>query len=102
MREEIEIKLVNLSNKLNAKVSQGRNIRTPAKILGGLALGAMLMTATALPIGTIHADEPGSPLVAVATSTINYADEFGDVEPGLVAARIASTTIGYIDEFENL
>ena len=34
--------------------------KAPARLPGGLALGARLMTATALPVGTIHADEPTS------------------------------------------
>ena len=41
----------------NAKVSlrQGLKITVPAKLLGGLALGAMLMTAVALPSGAAQA-----------------------------------------------
>ena len=61
-REEIEMKWglhvmdVNLSEVLSTK--------TMAKMLGGLALGAILMTATALPFGATYADEPSRPLVS--------------------------------------
>jgi len=37
---------------------------TPMKILAGLALGALLVTATALPLATVHSEEPSKPLVS--------------------------------------
>lgn len=64
IKEVIEMKLVNLSKQLNIKVSRFLNTKTPAKLLGGIALGAMLMTATALPMGSVHEDDSGSPLAS--------------------------------------
>ena len=40
------------------------SIGQPAKTLGGLALGAILMTVAALPFGTSYADEPSRPLAS--------------------------------------
>ncbi len=40
---------------------------TQAKILRALALGALLLTATALPFGTAYADGPSRPLVTEET-----------------------------------
>ena len=42
-------------------------VKTPAIILGGLALGALLLTATALPFGTAYGDGPSRPLVTEET-----------------------------------
>ena len=49
----------------NAKVSllHGMKITVPAKLLGGLALGAILMTAVALPSGTAQASPLTEPPV---------------------------------------
>ena len=58
--------------------------------------------APALPIGTIQAEEPGSPLLAVTAGSIDYVYEFEDVELGLVAPRATSATPNYIGEFEDL
>ena len=52
IKEVIEMNLVNLSKNLNMKVSQVLNTKAPAKLLGGIAMGALLMTATALPSGS--------------------------------------------------
>ena len=41
--------------------------KTPAKILGGFALGALLLIATPLPFGTAYADGPSRPLVTEET-----------------------------------
>ena len=76
--------------------------KAPVNILGGLALGALLMAAAALPMGTAHADEPVSPLVAAAISPVGYADEFEDVEAGPGSARATFTTVVYVDQFGEL
>ena len=68
IKEVIDMKLANLSTKLNTKVSQILNSKTPAKVLGGIALGALMMAATALPLGSVHADESSSMLVSGAAS----------------------------------
>ena len=44
--------------------SKLHNIKTTVKMLAGLALGAVLMTAAALPFGTTYADEPSRILVS--------------------------------------
>ena len=48
--------------------------RRPAKLIGGLALGALLLTATALPFGTAYADGPSRPLVTEET-VIDHGDD---------------------------
>ena len=51
-------------NKVKTIVSEGPRLKTTATILGGLALGALLMTATILPLGTADADGPTRPLLS--------------------------------------
>ena len=98
--EEIEMKM--RSHVIGLKVSEVLTSKTVAKMLGGLALGAVLMAAAALPMGTAHADEPVSPLVAAAISAVGYADEFEDVEAGPGSARATFTTVVYVDQFGEL
>ena len=97
IKEEIVMKLA----ELHIRVSKALNTRNGAKLVGGMAFGAMLMTAVALPIGgTTYADDP----VKVIPNTINYADmeEFEVTELGQVAARLAPSTTAFVDmeEFE--
>ncbi len=121
IEKEIEMKIFTEITKVRARISEALTINTPAKILGGLAIGTLLMASTALPIGTVHADDPASPLVAAAIdhtaefedleglvtagstpSVIDYMDEFGDLEQGLVAARSTSSGADYMDELGDL
>ena len=48
--------------KVNIRLHETLATKTPVKLLGGLALGALLMAATALPFGTASADDPARPL----------------------------------------
>ena len=84
IKERIEMKLANLSKKLNIRYS------APAKILGGIALGAMLMTATILPLGLTHADEPAKPLVNLVEVFDHdlEADYWALVSPSVVSPAI--------------
>ena len=61
VQEEIEMKL--RLHVIDRKISEVLSSKTVAKMLGGLALGAVLMTAAALPFAPAYADGPGSPLV---------------------------------------
>jgi hypothetical protein len=63
-KEELEMKTATLTAKVNMRLSE-RLAKTPVKLLAGLALGALVMTATALPFGTTYADEPARPLTSV-------------------------------------
>ncbi len=45
-------------------ISVSMTKQTSAKVLGGLALGALLVTATGLPSGTTYADGPKRPMSA--------------------------------------
>ena len=64
LKEEIEMKtsleIKNVTNWLSRNLS----VRSSSKLLGGLAVGALLMTATALPLSSIYADGPNRPLTA--------------------------------------
>ena len=60
VQEEIKMKLQIRMTDVKTILSKG----LATKLLGGLALGAVLMTATALPFGTAYADEPSLPLVS--------------------------------------
>ena len=122
IEKEIEMTISTEITNVRARISEALAINTPAKILGGLALGALLMASMALPLGTVHADDPASPLVAAAVDytaefedveglvvtarstslVIDYMDEFGDLEHGLVNARSTATNIDHTGEFEDL
>ena len=65
--EELEMKLAVDINNIKTVVSEGLRLKTTAAILGGLALGAILMTATGLSFGTTNADGPSRPLVTEKT-----------------------------------
>jgi hypothetical protein len=56
------MKTATLTAKVNRWLHEHLAMKTPAKLLGGLALSALVMTATALPLGTTYADEPARPL----------------------------------------
>ncbi len=101
IEKEIEMTISTEITNVRARISEALAINTPAKILGGLALGALLMASMALPLGTVHADDPASPLVAAAISTIDYTGEFEDLE-GVVGAKSTATTVNYTGEFEDV
>ncbi len=82
------------STKTTGKLNMSRNIvsRFPAKILGGLAVGAFLMTTTFLAVtpSIVSADDPASPLVSAAVPTDDQLiDDLG--EWGFVANTNAVT-----------
>ena len=92
IKEEIEMKLA----KLHIGVSKALNIRNGAKLLGGMALGAVLATATALPLGSVQANHPASPSVnerAIPTDQFwgAYYERMMEVEGrwGMVSPRLA-------------
>ena len=60
--EEIEMKM--RSHVIGLKVSEVLTSKTVAKMLGGLALGAVLMAAAALLFGPTYADGPSGPLTS--------------------------------------
>ncbi len=92
----------------------GIKITVPAKLLGGLALGAILMTAVALPSGNVHA----SPLVDISnlgggitdfeepyTGDVNVDSDLGggitDFEEALTSkVNVISDLGGGITDFE--
>ena len=62
VKEEWAMKATMWMTKVNMRLHETLAAKTPVKLLGGLALGALLMAATALPLGTASADEPAKPL----------------------------------------
>ena len=86
IKEEIEMKLA----KLHISVSKALNIRNGTKLLGGMALGAMLMTAVALPIGgTTYADDPAT----ITRTALDYGDEFVVAEAGRQSLKLTPRAI---------
>ena len=61
-KEESEMKMATRMAKVNMRLHQAIATKAPVKFLGGLALGALLMTATVLPFRATYADEPARPL----------------------------------------
>ena len=62
-KEESEMKAATLTIKVNTWLHEHLAIKTPVKLLGGLALGALVMAATVLPVGPglAYADDPARP-----------------------------------------
>ena len=71
IEEEMEMKTASHTGQLSIRLPGILNKKTTAKLLGGIALGAMLMTATALPFGSAHADDPARPLSREAGISYN-------------------------------
>jgi hypothetical protein len=61
--EEGKMERATETTKVNMRLIE-RLAKTPVKLLGGLALGALLATAAALPFGSTYADEPARPLTS--------------------------------------
>lgn len=80
VKEAFEMKLEMYISDATNRVSNGLSNMNPAKLLGGLAVGAFLMTATFLPLGPINADGPSSSLVSEDIVTAGGGDQIpGDV-----------------------
>ncbi len=63
VKEEVEMRLAREITQVKTRVFQELAAHRPAKLIGGLALGALLMTALVLPLATVNADGPSRPLV---------------------------------------
>ncbi len=98
--EEIEMKLQMNTSTIKIRFSKFLASRAPVRILGGLALGALLMTATALPLqNPIYADEPSQPSAKAAP--YGFAQEIADLEP---SSRPAAKLVrhGFAQEIADL
>ena len=63
VKEEVEMRLAREITQVKTRVIQELAAQRPAKLIGGLALGALLMTAMVLPFAIVNADGPSRPLV---------------------------------------
>ena len=80
VKGEIEMKVTNHINDVTTWLSKGITSKTPAKVLAGLAVGALMLTATAVPMGTIHADgSDTSPVNNAAATERMMIDPFDNV-----------------------
>ena len=61
-KEESEMKSAMWMAKVNIRLQEIIAAKAPVKLLGGLALGSLLMAATVLPFSSTYADEPSKPL----------------------------------------
>ena len=62
IKEEIEMKLANLTIKVNMAASKVLGGNTPAKLLGGIALSAILAAVVVLPSTPAYGAEPVRPM----------------------------------------
>ena len=88
-----------MTGKLNRKVTRSNIGKLPAKILGGLAITALMAAAVVSPLSArpILAEEPASPLVKeVSISYDQLIDDLG--EWGLVSAKSSSFAVNFADE----
>ena len=72
------MKLTNLHTKAQTFVSEVITSRAAVKILAGVTIGALLMTATALPSGFVHADDPARPVMVTTPSHQQLMDDLGE------------------------
>ena len=79
--------------KVNMRLHQALATKAAVKFLGGLALGALLMTATVLPFSATYAHEPARPLsieqIECYPEISNDCLTFTDHEPSYNAAASA-------------
>ena len=75
IKEGIEMRLAMRITEVKARLDEILATRTPAKLLGGLAVGALLITATALPFGLAFGDEPSRPLSSEQNQCYAQIDE---------------------------
>jgi hypothetical protein len=69
-----------LTEKVNRWLHEHLAMKTPAKLLGGLALGALVIAASALPFGTAYADDPARPLSIEELGRLAALDEAQETE----------------------
>lgn len=62
MEEGKEMKTAMGTTKVNMRIRDNFAIKMPVRLLGGLALGALLMAGTAILFGPVYADERARPL----------------------------------------
>ena len=98
VKEEIEMQLSNVMTRMSTGLAKG----TPVKILGGLIVGALLITtAVVLPLNSTDANTPASlnSVSSAPSSSAVYVDEFE--EWGMVLdGNTRATSAEYVDEFE--
>ena len=71
IEEEFEMRTATHTAQLNDRRPGILNMKTPGKLLGAIALGALMMAATALPFGPVHADETARPMSREAVVSYN-------------------------------
>ena len=92
IKEIFEMKIASQIESAKVSLRQGLQITVPAKLLGGLALSAVLMGATVLSFSPAYADEPESSLVR--EQVIHPEDDpFGTIT-GYKDARMRTSTQG--------
>ena len=75
IKEGFEMKMASKIQSVMVNLLNGMKITVPAKLLGGLALGAILMTAVALPSGNAQASQMTEP--PVTGMLVDIEDEGG-------------------------
>ena len=79
IKEEIEMKLANIAKNMNIAASKVLGNKMTAKLLGGIALSAVLAAALSFPASTGYAADPIKPLTKeTSISNEQLADDLGE------------------------
>ena len=79
IKEEIEMKLANIAKNMNIAASKVLGNKMPAKLLGGIALSAILAAAVSFPSTAAYAADPIKPLTKeTRISHEQLADDLGE------------------------
>ena len=105
LKEEGEMKLATQITKVKLYLSKGLGTRHPVKILGVLALGALLLTATGMHFLPNHADEVDSRSSTERTTVYPLDDieiEFEDLLNDMAAVTevVERTPVYHLDDIE--
>ena len=103
-KEEIQMNRTNTIRKLNMRLSNSVSRNFPAKVIGGLALGALLAVATALPLSPAQASPltvpPVEKLATDIESTFGLAEEYFHPITGEPVDQMAVTNASVIEALE--
>ena len=79
IKEEIEMKLANIAKNMNMAASKALGNKMPAKLLGGIALSAVLAAAVSFPTTPAYGADPIRPLTKeTRISHEQLADDLGE------------------------
>ena len=98
IEEACEMSLAIRMKKVTTWVSESLMTKSPAKLLGGMVLGAVIMAATVLPLSPVYGDGPARPFIAYWNHTIPEFD-IDKADPALLSEVMDAFGEGAVADF---